>query len=90
MQQRKGSDGGGRNDIEAAILDVNLGGELVYPVADHLRARGIPFIFVTGYARESVERRFADAPILEKPVEREMLAQIFGRNDMLERRARTA
>ena len=61
------------NELDAAILDVNLGGELVYPVADLLAARGVPFIFVTGYGHESIERRFAHNPILEKPVEREVI-----------------
>ena len=65
-------------DFEAAILDVNLGGELVYPVADLLSSRGIPFIFITGYGRESIDRRFADALVLEKPVELNLLEEIFG------------
>jgi two-component sensor histidine kinase/PAS domain-containing protein len=82
------------HDFEAAILDVNLGGELVYPVAELLTARGIPFVFLTGYGHESVDRRFAHAPILEKPVDREVLETIFergGDNDvLLHRRARTA
>ena len=46
----------GQRDIDAAILDVNLGGELVYPLADILAAREIPFIFVTGYAIESIDQ----------------------------------
>ena len=67
------------NELDAAILDVNLGGELVYPVADLLAARGVPFIFVTGYGHESIDRRFAHSPILEKPVEREVLEEMLGR-----------
>ncbi|MEA2874135.1 MAG: hypothetical protein QOH67_4111 [Hyphomicrobiales bacterium] len=67
-----------KGDFEAAILDVNLGGELVYPVADLLTSRGIPFVFVTGYGRESIDRRFAGTPVLEKPVERELLEDMFG------------
>jgi two-component sensor histidine kinase/DNA-binding response OmpR family regulator len=81
------------HDFEAAILDVNLGGELVYPVAELLTARGIPFVFLTGYGHESVDRRFAHAPILEKPVDREVLEKIFERgndNALLHRRALTA
>ena len=68
------------NELDAAILDVNLGGELVYPVADLLAAKGIPFIFVTGYGHESIDRRFAHNPILEKPVEREVLEELLGRS----------
>ena len=80
-------------DFDAAILDVNLGGELVYPVADQLVSLGIPFVFVTGYGRESIDRRFAQALVLEKPVERELLEDIFvrsGDRGLLHRRALTA
>ena len=82
-----------KGDFEAALLDVNLGGELVYPVADLLSARGIPFVFVTGYGRESIDRRFANAPVLEKPVELASLQDIFGHSQeamMQQRLARTA
>jgi PAS domain S-box-containing protein len=64
-------------DIAAAILDINLAGALVYPVADELVTRGIPFVFVTGYGIESVEKRFSEIPVLQKPVERETLQRIF-------------
>jgi len=64
-------------NIAAAILDINLAGTLVYPVADELTRRGIPFIFVTGYGVESVEKRFAEIPVLQKPIERETLQRIF-------------
>lgn len=57
------------DDFEGAVLDVNLGGELVYPVADLLTERGVPFIFVTGYGTDLVDRRFADVPVLQKPVQ---------------------
>ncbi len=81
------------NDLDAAILDVNLGNELVYPVADFLSSRGIPFVFVTGYGQESIDRRFADTTVLEKPVDREFLEIIFssGPNSIIQERiARTA
>jgi PAS domain S-box-containing protein len=64
-------------DIAAAILDINLDGTPVYPVADELVARGIPFIFVTGYGTESVDARFAEIPVLQKPIERDTLQRIF-------------
>jgi len=63
--------------LAAAILDINLGGTLVYPVAEELAARGIPFIFVTGYGTESIDRRFANVPVLQKPIDREALQRIF-------------
>jgi hypothetical protein len=52
-----------------AILDVNLGGELVYPVADVLRAKGIPFILTTGYEAWSISKIYKDAPRAEKPID---------------------
>jgi DNA-binding response OmpR family regulator len=61
----------------AAILDINLGNELVYPVAELLAARAIPFAFVTGYGSEDVERRYPDAPVLLKPVDRNALRDLF-------------
>jgi PAS domain S-box-containing protein len=63
--------------VDAAILDVNLGGELIYPVADALAARGVPFVFVTGYGAESIDGRFAHVPILQKPIERQVLQHLF-------------
>jgi PAS domain S-box-containing protein len=64
-------------EIRGAILDVNLGQERTYPVADVLTARSIPFIFVTGYNPADVDRRFAAIPILEKPIDPATLRQLF-------------
>ena len=55
------------HSIEGALLDVNLGGQPIYPVAQALSARGIPFAFVTGYGEHGVGREFADRPVLRKP-----------------------
>jgi DNA-binding response OmpR family regulator len=58
----------GRSEaIDAAILDLNLHGELTYPVAKALRERGLPFIFLTGYVVDAVPSEFRSVPILEKP-----------------------
>jgi len=65
------------DDIDAGIIDVNLGGEFVYPVAEVLVARDIPFIFVTGYGVESIDDRFASVPVIKKPVQRQVLQTIF-------------
>jgi two-component sensor histidine kinase/DNA-binding response OmpR family regulator len=64
---------------DSAILDVNLGGQFVYPVADRLLEKGIPFIFVTGYGPESVDRRYASVRVLEKQVDRHALELIFAK-----------
>lgn len=63
--------------VDAAILDVNLDGEMVYPLAAMLEDRGVPFIFVTGYGVESIDRRFTHIPVIQKPVERHVLQRIF-------------
>lgn len=63
--------------FEAAVLDINLGDGAVYPIADTLATRGVPFVFVTGYEADSVDSRFREVPILQKPIEREMLRKIF-------------
>jgi CheY-like chemotaxis protein len=52
---------------EGALLDVNLGGELVYPVAEALARRRIPFVFVTGYGPEGVAAPFRGRPTVKKP-----------------------
>lgn len=63
--------------FDSAILDVNLAGLPIYPVADALAARGIPFVFITGYSADGIDRRYAHVPVLEKPVEPEALRQLF-------------
>ena len=55
--------------IDAAIVDVNLQDEMVFPLARILRARKIPFLFTTGYDRTSIEAEFQDIPLWEKPLD---------------------
>src|SRR4026209_1410649 len=57
------------NNLQAGILDVNLGGEKTYAVADILANRKIPFAFVTGYGPDTIVSEFSHAPVLEKPIE---------------------
>jgi PAS domain S-box-containing protein len=57
------------NNLQAGILDVNLGGEKTYAVADILTNRKIPFAFVTGYGPDTIVSAFAHAPVLQKPIE---------------------
>jgi PAS domain S-box-containing protein len=64
-------------DYDAAILDINLGDGMAYPVADLVAKRGVPFVFVTGYEADTVDERFSDVPILQKPIERQMLQGQF-------------
>jgi CheY-like chemotaxis protein len=61
--------------LDGAVLDINLGNERVYPVADVLRGRGIPFVFTTGYDAAVVPSCYADVPRCEKPVDYQRLAR---------------
>ena len=54
-------------EVDLAILDVNLAGERVFPVAQVLRGRNIPFLFSTGYGASGLPGEFADSPVLHKP-----------------------
>lgn len=53
--------------LDGALLDVNLSGELVYPVADRLDAAGVPFVFVTGYGERGLPEAYAARPTIQKP-----------------------
>jgi CheY-like chemotaxis protein len=63
--------------FDAAMIDVNLGGEKSYPVADRLTQRGIPFAFATGYGNHGDRADLDDRPILRKPYLRADLEAVF-------------
>jgi len=50
-----------------ALLDVNIGGEKIFPVADRLDAAGVPIVFTTGYGRKGLEPRWERHAVLQKP-----------------------
>lgn len=54
-------------ELDVGLLDVNITGRLVYPVAEALRRRGIPFIFTTAYIRQHLEPEYQTVPRLNKP-----------------------
>jgi CheY-like chemotaxis protein len=64
-------------DIDVAILDVNLNGHSVSPVAEILETRGLPFVFATGYGENGLPERYRDRPTLQKPFQQESLSQIL-------------
>jgi PAS domain S-box-containing protein len=66
--------------IDAGILDINLAGEMAYPIARILQARKVPFVFMTGYGPETIAAPFPDVRIFQKPLEREMLRNLFVAN----------
>lgn len=59
--------------LAGAVLDIDLRGEPVFPVAQALRERAVPFIFLTGYSLNAVPRAWQDIHLVEKPFERDTL-----------------
>ena len=53
--------------LDLAVLDVNLNGQMSYPVADALRSRGVPFVFATGYGAKILPASYSGATTLQKP-----------------------
>ncbi len=62
-------------EVDAAVLDKNLNGEPSEPIADVLAARGVPFVFLTGYGSDDTEGRHAERPTLGKPLKSHVLVQ---------------
>jgi DNA-binding response OmpR family regulator len=51
-----------------AILDVNISGETVFPIAERLEAAAVPFVFITGYGRGGLHGRWSSREVLQKPL----------------------
>lgn len=64
-------------EIDLALLDVNIAGFDVYPVAKQLAARGIPFAFVTGYQTGYPRLEYQERPTVQKPINRAELEQVM-------------
>ena len=64
-------------DFDLAILDVNLDGQDVYPVADLIGKRGLPFMFVTGYGGRGLPDNYRHRPTLQKPFQLDELKRIL-------------
>jgi CheY-like chemotaxis protein len=64
-------------DFDLAILDVNVNGKVISPVADLIRARNRPFIFATGYGSSGLPEEYRDRPSLQKPFQIETLARVI-------------
>ena len=54
-------------DLDGALLDINLDGQMVYPVAGFLKMHGIPFAFLTGYEERVLPPAFRSSPLFAKP-----------------------
>jgi CheY-like chemotaxis protein len=65
------------SEIDCAVLDVNLGGQPIFPLADLLRERGRPFAFATGYGDAGVRDVDRGTPVLQKPFREGDLARVL-------------
>jgi two-component SAPR family response regulator len=62
--------------VDIAVLDIDLNGTSVVPLAEHLRARGIPFVFLSGYCDEDLlPQHLRGRPRFDKPVEADRLVR---------------
>jgi DNA-binding response OmpR family regulator len=64
-------------EFDIAILDVNVNGKVISPVAELISARNRPFIFATGYGSSGLPEEFRDRPALQKPFQLETLARMI-------------
>ena len=55
--------------LDGAVLDIKVRGDMVFPVADALRARGVPFVFATGYDQQAIPDRYSDVEHYQKPLD---------------------
>jgi len=69
----------GSASFDFAVLDINLNGELSFPVADVLLERGLPFVFATGYGAKILPPYLANRPLLQKPYSLDELRQVVDR-----------
>ena len=65
--------------FDAAVVDVNLDGEKSYPVVDALTARGVPFVFSTGYGKAGIKAEYGAFPVLQKPYASSKLGDALSR-----------
>lgn len=73
----KAMDAAWRTELDGAVLDINLNGEMVYPLVERLDGAGVPVVFLTGYAPSDLPERFRRFRRLQKPLHTEMLRQII-------------
>jgi CheY-like chemotaxis protein len=66
------------SELDCAVLDVNLGGQPIFPLADLLRERGRPFAFATGYGDAGLRDVDRGTPVLQKPFREGDLARVLG------------
>jgi CheY-like chemotaxis protein len=66
-------------DFDLAILDINVAGSAIWPIAETIERRGLPFLFMSGYGSDSLPEAFRDRPVLNKPCTIQKLKQAIDR-----------
>jgi CheY-like chemotaxis protein len=66
-----------RETYDMAVLDVHLHGESAFPVAEALIAKGIPFVFATGYGERGLPENYRGRPVLQKPFAKDDLERVL-------------
>ena len=66
-------------EMDAAVLDVNLGGDPIFPVAEILARRGVPLVFSSGYGADGLPDQWQDQPTLPKPFTSDEVAAVLQR-----------
>ncbi|MGH6872289.1 MAG: response regulator [Rhizomicrobium sp.] len=62
---------------DLAVLDVNLAGVPVYPIAERLAQMGVPFFFATGYGQKGLAPEWAGRPVIQKPFDQDALSRML-------------
>ena len=65
--------------IDVAILDVTLGRDDSFPIADELNQRNVPFMFASGYGMDGIPDRYRDATVLQKPYDMKAIKTVLGK-----------
>jgi DNA-binding NtrC family response regulator len=66
-------------EVDLAILDVNIDGVQVFPVAEILKGRNLPYVFITGYGQQGLPEQYRQTPTLQKPFQMQDLKTTLGR-----------
>ena len=74
-----------RETYDLAVLDVHLHGESAFPVAEALIAKGIPFVFATGYGERGLPENYRGRPVLQKPFAKDDLERVLRRSSLRKR-----
>src|SRR5262249_39625604 len=75
------------DSVAAAVIDINLGGQMSYGLAESLLEHGVPVVFATGYERASIPERLQEVPVLQKPIDGALLVRRLA--ELVERRGRS-